>query len=469
MSNLFRFNDLLVEGVIGGDPPRLNEVERRLEEWMADAVFNTIQVNTRADFADGSSSAPSIAFTSDTNKNDGIYHSNTFGVIGFTSGGVARFAVTAFGAQMQSGQFTLQAGTVGSPAITITGDTNTGLYQAAANQVDWSGGGTRGGFLWGGGLRTADGSASVPAVAPISNADLGIYWTGSEMRVSINNATKYYFTASYLRADEYYYQYGADDNGMDLRDTAASAITKYIRFQDSGGGRDGYMGMVGGHLYMTSDVGGNYIRILSTNVVDVGDGAGIVQIRGSNPRFPNITTTGSAANARITSTVKEIREVTSMGAYKDDRRAVTLEEAERLLQVPAISWVSTAPADADEGDRRFVGWVAEHFSEAGLDDLLEWNLDGSARSIHYDRVPAYMMVLIERLWNEVFPDEPRPAKSAPDSPGAGPRPDRARDPESIERGPGDPDRPAHPEAGGDRAADIGRLLDEREPNNAPPE
>jgi hypothetical protein len=41
---------------------------------------------------------------------------------------------------------------------------------------------------------------------------------------------------------------------------------------------------------------------------------------GTNVRFPDLTTSGSAANCRISTSLKEIWEVTSMSAFKREQR-----------------------------------------------------------------------------------------------------------------------------------------------------
>ena len=471
MAELFRVNDTLVDAIIKQDREIANNIERRLERWLEYPTF------TVGLFGDGSVSAPSISFSSDTDT--GFWLSAT-GEVSFGSGTGQRMSFgstgirvidgsaaspsmsfisdtdTGFyrpsannlswtggetqGGYLHSGGARFAVGSVSAPSLSFLTDTNTGFYNTS-DAILWAGAGANGGYLHSGGARFVNGSAAAPSIANSSNTDMGIYFSTNLIGFSINNNTRVRHEPTLSRFYGYLLQDGTQDNGLDIEDSSsASTITKYIRFMTNDNDREGYVGMVGGHIYLTNDVGGNYVRVLSTNVVDIGDGAGTVQLRGTQVRVPNVASSGAATNVRFTGTLKEFREITSMGLYKDDRRSIPVDEALKLFAPTPISWVSSADGDvADqefEPERRFVGWVAEHFAEAGLDDLLDWNEDGSARSIHYDRVPAYMMVLIETLWNEVFPDgtgPDRPAKSAPDSPGAGPNPDRAFDPPRSER------------------------------------
>ncbi len=82
-------------------------------------------------FPDGSASSPSLTFTVDTNT--GLYRIGSDN-IGVSTGGTLRFDVSTT-AVTSTLAIVLPVGAVGTPSLTFTGDTTSGLYRIGANNV----------------------------------------------------------------------------------------------------------------------------------------------------------------------------------------------------------------------------------------------------------------------------------------------------------------------------------------------
>jgi len=118
-----------------------------------------------------SASLPVFAIPSDTNT--GMY-SVAADDLGFTTGGTLRFDIST-SAFIATLPWRGQDGTVGAPAISFSGDTDTGFYHVAANQPGISAGGSR---VWSWSTAQAfalDGTAALPSVSFDSDPDTGIY------------------------------------------------------------------------------------------------------------------------------------------------------------------------------------------------------------------------------------------------------------------------------------------------------
>ena len=89
-------------------------------------------------FPDGSESAPSIAFDSDSNT--GIYRAAA-DKLGFSTGGTARVTINA-SAVTSALPVDVLLGSASTPSFTFTGDLDTGIYSPGANQVAVSTAGT---------------------------------------------------------------------------------------------------------------------------------------------------------------------------------------------------------------------------------------------------------------------------------------------------------------------------------------
>jgi hypothetical protein len=127
-----------------------------------------------------SASLPVFAIPSDTNT--GMY-SVAADDLGFSTGGTLRFDVstTAFiGTLPWRGQ----DGTVGAPALSFSGDTDTGLYRPGANAIDVALGGAVGIQFRTATIGITDGALGAPGLSFINDSDTGIYRNGAnDMRI----------------------------------------------------------------------------------------------------------------------------------------------------------------------------------------------------------------------------------------------------------------------------------------------
>ena len=91
-----------------------------------------INASGQAEFTAGTAALPAITATGDTNT--GIFFPAA-DTIAFTEGGTEVMRINS------SGQAEFRAGTAALPAITSTGDTNTGIFFSAADTIDFAEGG----------------------------------------------------------------------------------------------------------------------------------------------------------------------------------------------------------------------------------------------------------------------------------------------------------------------------------------
>lgn len=81
----------------------------------------------------GSAAAPSYTFIGDTNT--GLYSSGADSVSTVT-GGTVRTTFNSTGTTVNNGVLAVPTGSAAAPSITFTGDTNTGIYRSAADQIN---------------------------------------------------------------------------------------------------------------------------------------------------------------------------------------------------------------------------------------------------------------------------------------------------------------------------------------------
>ena len=94
-------------------------------------VTGDIKASSTIQSANGTAAAPGITFSGDTNT--GIYNIAA-DTIGFSAGGAER-------ARIDSNGIELIDGTAAAPSISFSSDTNTGLYRSASDQLSFSTGG----------------------------------------------------------------------------------------------------------------------------------------------------------------------------------------------------------------------------------------------------------------------------------------------------------------------------------------
>jgi hypothetical protein len=133
-------------------------------------------------FASGTVSAPSIAFSGDTNTG---FYSVGADSLGITAGGTNIFTITTSGTTT-SVPIWIIAGAVDSPAYSFVGDTTTGMYMGTPGELSLSAAGTQAfvststynkSFLP---TYFSTGSAVVPSVAFTVDTNTGLYSAGAD-------------------------------------------------------------------------------------------------------------------------------------------------------------------------------------------------------------------------------------------------------------------------------------------------
>lgn len=134
---------------------------------------------------DGTVTEPSIR---GVNSNTGIFYVNND--ISFTSGGTERLRIAANGAIIANGTvtangapLTLGAGTVSAPSLTVSDDTNTGMFFPAADTIAFAEGGVEAMRL------DSSGNMGLGVASPAARFDLGGDY--KEGVVTANTGTAY--------------------------------------------------------------------------------------------------------------------------------------------------------------------------------------------------------------------------------------------------------------------------------------
>lgn len=156
------------------------------------ARFFPFDNSTQVLFPAGSAAAPGISF--DDDPDTGIFNRAT-NAIGFTIGGTEQWSIGASGNMVaQSSGVQIQASTASAslPSYTFSGDTDTGFYGSAANNISVATAGVQR-WTWGTGyyysnggtaapaLSHSEGSASSPAFTFAGDSDTGMYRFGANL------------------------------------------------------------------------------------------------------------------------------------------------------------------------------------------------------------------------------------------------------------------------------------------------
>lgn len=118
---------------------------------------------------------------------------------------------------------------------------------------------------------------------------------------------------------------------------------------------------------------------------------------GDQVYFTGITTTASAANAFLDgANNNRIYRSTSTRKAKQDIHPLTLDDARRALLLEPVLYRGLNETD----DRPWAGFIAEDVNAVDS-TLVTYGADGAPNYVTYDRVPAYLVRLVQDLWRRV--------------------------------------------------------------------
>lgn len=114
----------------------------------------------------------------------------------------------------------------------------------------------------------------------------------------------------------------------------------------------------------------------------------------------NLTLAGGSAVPAMWSTTGQLYKGTSSEKYKTD--IIDHELDDRILQLQPRQFKYKIDIE-NMGDKatEVVGLIAEEVHELGLSGLVFYDIDGNIESVHYDRLPVYMLPIIQRHEKEI--------------------------------------------------------------------
>lgn len=175
------------------------------------------------------------------------------------------------------------------------------------------------------------------------------------------------------------------------------------------GGADRGVFISGGSAFDMGTISASpYIQI-GTNEPGGGYWSDRVVIDGSYVHIPSTwrRTTSAGANVVINPDGALTR-VASATKYKTDiQRSYVSDYGERLLGLPTATWIDkTELKRYNEGESqikptRYFGMIAEDLAAAGLEMLVQRNLEGGLEGIEYDRIGVALIPVIKQLKDKV--------------------------------------------------------------------
>ena len=151
-------------------------------------------------FGSGTIGTPSVSFSGDTDT--GLYRSgsNNFRA---TAGGVAAMAfvnVAGVGIAASLDKLWIQDGINSTPGLAFENDTDTGIYRVTTNEIGIAAGGATSSLFTANGIRTPDGTAALPAYSFYSDTNTGLYLGAADaLVVSTGGLSSASFTSNGIK------------------------------------------------------------------------------------------------------------------------------------------------------------------------------------------------------------------------------------------------------------------------------
>lgn len=234
----------------------------------------------------------------------------------------------------------------------------------------------------------------------ITGTTLETAFSGRRVKISGTTATFYDESSNYsgtITVSGYANESVMQINGpFTNRSISFSAVNTYI----SGGG--------GTYINLSDEpritLGGNVTISGNTTLSGITVASSNMRVDGTSFSLPNITDSTAAANTRWgTTTSGRLFYISSARRAKYDIQdaAVGLE----ALNLRPRTWFDMNEylenGNSTEGLVRIPGFVAEEVLEAGLEEFVTYNADGSVQGLSYDRMVAAVIPVIKHLNDQI--------------------------------------------------------------------
>ena len=299
----------------------------------------------------------------------------------------------AFTTLSATGVTTVQAGTAALPAITTTGDTNTGIFFPAADTIAFSEGGAE--------AMRIDSSGNVGIGTASPSARLHVDSGGTADGFRLNSTTTSVFNSWYLSSVRKAY-FLIDSSGILIDSEAASTSQRFatqgserMRIDSSGNLLLGTTTNPGGSARLGIKGSGTTISTVSLYIINsssVGNflvyDDGSINTGTTSAGSPYVNTTGNAANAVLGSD-GFLRRSTSSLKYKTDIQDATHGLTD-LLKLRSVTYKGK-----NDGDIIFGGLIAEEVDAAGLNEFVQYAADGSPDALNYGNMVSLCVKAIQ--------------------------------------------------------------------------
>jgi hypothetical protein len=289
------------------------------------------------------------------------------------------------------GSITVGAGAAGTPSITTTGDTNTGIYFPAADTIAFTEGGVEamridssgnvgigtnspssyGKFVVLNSAATSTtqfANSNVWAISNASNADSNIAISNGvdhSAKIGIYNGANLYFAldgSEKMRIDS--------SGNVGIGTTTPNVIRFRVKGSDSS---SSYYA-----LYAENSAPTDLLFARNDGLIGTGTAA----------NSPYNYTTAGAANVVVNSAGHLFRSTSSL-RYKTDIQDATHGLAE-VMKLRSVTYKGK-----NDGDTTFGGLIAEEVHEAGLTEFIQYNKDGEPDALSYSNMVSLCIKAIQ--------------------------------------------------------------------------
>jgi hypothetical protein len=290
-----------------------------------------------------------------------------------------------------TGAVKIAAGSAAAPALTFTGDLNTGIYSPGADQLALSTAGTER-------LRIdSSGRVGIGTSSPASLFHLNASASGGGA-IFANQGYNYATVSQVISSADAIFGGGviASDVGQEVKKNNADAA-HYIKIQSGEG--------ISFHTNITGASGTSVNR---------GTNERLRIANGGTIHFPSVGTTASAANAFLdsaSSPANQLLRSTSSRRYKTDIEDLQDQNADAILGLRPVWYRSLA--EADRKDWSWYGLIAEEVAEVEprlvfwtyledayeeVDDKRQLKADAEMvpDGVQYDRLTVLLLDLVQR-------------------------------------------------------------------------